>query len=451
MFSQQSQLNASNQLDESLSVTPTIASAFDSSINLLHHNPNSSFLTELAEKLETITTSDYLDIPTPDEFGVFNKLTSNYNFPVDYNSSELISGTTNENINTPIFLTDETHSLESSYFNADTLPSEETGDTLTASNTAQSTKFSNVHGYGVVDAAHAVAKAIGQQRFAEVPDYSNEYDWGLDAISVPEVWSQGYAGQDVVVAVIDSGVDYTHSDLNDNIWFNTDEVYGDGIDNDKNGYVDDVIGWDFVSGDNNVMDEQIHGTHVAGIIAAEADGYGMTGVAYSSKIMPVRVLDKDGVGNTQNIARGIVYAADNGANVINLSLGGDYSADIESAIKYATQKGTFVVMAAGNRGLDECQNPAASAADWGIAVGAIDSNWYMADFSDRAGSDSHIHYVVAPGVDIYSTTPGDNYEFLDGTSMAAPYVSGVAALMLSANPYLTPQQIREIIVSTAIG
>ncbi|BAZ05956.1 S8 family peptidase [Calothrix sp. NIES-3974] len=318
--------------------------------------------------------------------------------------------------------------------------------------TTQSYNFSPVYGDGLIDAANAVATAIGLPRFSDIPNHSNIYTWGLDAISVPEVWTQGYTGEGVVVAVIDSGVDFTHPDLDDNIWINTGEIFGDGIDNDGNGYIDDLIGWDFVGNDYNPMDEETHGTHVAGIIAAEANGYGMVGVAYNAKIMPIRVFDANGRGTQKDFIKGIIYAADNGADVINLSLTtGGYSPEVEAAVKYATERGAIVVMAAGNNGGEEPVYPAALAKYWGIAVGAIDINYNMADFSNRAGSDSSLYYVVAPGKDIYSTTPNDTYGFLSGTSMATPYVSGVAALMLSANPDLTPADIRQIIAATAIG
>ncbi|WP_460203456.1 S8 family peptidase [Scytonema sp. NUACC21] len=316
--------------------------------------------------------------------------------------------------------------------------------------TAQSKQFSEVYGYGVVDAAAAVAQALGQKRFASIPDEIGYYGWGLDAISMPEVWAQGYSGKNTVVAVIDTGVDYTHTDLDDNIWVNSGEVFGNGIDDDRNGYVDDAIGWDFVDNDYSPMDTQGHGTHVAGIIAAEKNGAGIQGVAYNAKIMPIRVMGDKG-GSYKNIAQGILYAANNGADVINLSLGGGYSSEVEQAIQYATQQGAVVVMAAGNDSGEKPVYPAGLATKWGIAVGAMDSDWYMADFSNLAGSDPNLKYVVAPGVDIYSTFPDNNYEFQQGTSMAAPYVSGVAALMLSANPNLTPERVNQIIVQTSLG
>ncbi|MBD2603794.1 S8 family serine peptidase [Scytonema hofmannii FACHB-248] len=395
----------------------------------------------------TNTPDAWLDSSTTGQLGI------NY-APgiIDYNTGKLIGDSNNEfDTNSYPSNTDDLQVSNSDFGEAELYQlSTDTGSTEPYL-TAQSRRFSEVYGYGLVDAAAAVAQSIGRSPFADVVNRSNYYDWGLDAISAPEVWTQGYSGKNVVVAVIDTGVDYTHADLNDNIWINSGEIFGNGIDDDRNGYVDDIIGWDFVSNDYAPMDYEGHGTHVAGIIAAENNGYGTIGVAYNAKIMPIRVLDENGSGSYNNIARGIVYAADNGADVINLSLGGGYSSALEQAIKYATQKGAVVVMAAGNEGAYKPTNPAALATNYGIAVGAIDYDRYVADFSNWAGDNSNLNYVVAPGVDIYSTVPGNKYKFMDGTSMATPYVSGVAALMLSANPNLTPNQVRQIITGTAIG
>ncbi len=312
-----------------------------------------------------------------------------------------------------------------------------------------SSDFSSVYGYGLIDAAAAVAKSIGRSRLNDVSDY-NDANWGIDAVNAPEAWAKGFTGKNVVVAVVDTGVDFTHSDLDNNLWTNSGEIFGNGIDDDRNGYVDDVIGWDCIDNDNNPMDLNGHGTHVAGTIAAERNQFGNTGVAYDAQIMPIRVLNEAGKGTDQSISEGIYYAANNGADVINLSLGGSYSDAIAQAVQYATQRGAVVVMASGNEGGAEPSYPAHLATNWGIAVGAIDRYGNMADFSNRAGQDSKMCYVVAPGVDIYSTTPNDDYESMQGTSMAAPHVTGVVALMLSANPDLTPSQVRQIVTQTAI-
>jgi subtilisin family serine protease len=300
----------------------------------------------------------------------------------------------------------------------------------------------------MVDAAAAVAQAIARSPYPSVPDLGGN-DWNLDAINAPEVWAAGYTGQGIVVAVIDTGVDYTHLDLDANIWVNTQEIAGNGIDDDGNGYIDDVRGWDFVDQDNNPMDLYGHGTHVAGTIAAENNGIGITGVAYNAKIMPVKVLGADGNGTTPDVAAGIRYAADNGADVINLSLGGNFfSTDIASAVEYATNRGAMVVMAAGNSASFQPGFPANLANQWGIAVGAVDNRNRVAPFSNGAGIPA-LNYVVAPGVGIYSTIPGNTYRQANGTSMATPHVAGVVALMLSANPTLTPAQITPLLTSSA--
>ncbi|MFN6461342.1 MAG: CARDB domain-containing protein [Nostoc sp. DedVER02] len=317
--------------------------------------------------------------------------------------------------------------------------------------------FNSTTGYGLVNAAAAVAKALGQSTFADVPDLGGD-NWGADAIKAPEVWAKGYTGQGVIVAVIDSGVDYNHPDLNANIWKNTKEIAGNGKDDDGNGYIDDVNGWNFVGNNNNPLDDNGHGTHVAGTIAGVKNSFGVTGIAYNAKIMPVKVMNSDGQGTNSAIAKGIRYAVDNGANVINLSLGGSASSDEQSAIQYAASKGAITVMAAGNDGKSEPDYPAHYATQWGLAVGAVFYDRTLTDFSHRAGT-TPLAYVTAPGayfegdgdlgIGIYSTLPGNKYGSKDGTSMAAPHVAGVVALMLSAKKGLTDAQVRQILTTTA--
>jgi len=309
--------------------------------------------------------------------------------------------------------------------------------------------FNSRYGYGLIDASAAVASAIASPApLQEVPDRFGD-NWGLDTIRAPEVWNAGHTGTGVVVAVIDSGVDYTHPDLADNIWHNLDEIPDNGIDDDGNGFVDDAIGWDFVDGDRDPMDGNGHGTHIAGTIAAADDGFGMTGVAPGAQIMPVRVLDHKGEATFNEVATGIYYAVDNGADIINLSLGGYFpSPPEERAIQFAVERGAVVVMAAGNSYGSAPAYPAYYAKDNGIAVGAVDSAGKLVSFSNRAGS-VPLDYVDAPGQSIYSTTPNNTYSWFDGTSMAAPHVSGTAALMLSANPGLSVEQVESILVDTA--
>ena len=312
--------------------------------------------------------------------------------------------------------------------------------------------FNDNYGYGLVNANAAVSRTLNRSTlFPDVPNLS-ENNWGVDAINAPEVWAQNITGNGIVVAVVDTGVDYYHPDLDSNIWQNPGEIAENGIDDDRNGFIDDIRGWDFLYNDNYPMDLDIygHGTHIAGSIAAERNDFGITGVAYNAKIMPVRVLDTLGEGELNNVAAGIRYAADNGANVINLSIGNEFypSNLVNAAIEYANNKGSVVVIAAGNSGFSQPDYPARNADRWGIAVGSIDINGRMADTSNRAGS-TPLDYLVAPGVDIYSTTPYNNYESETGTSMAAPHVAGVAALVLSTNPNLTPAQVEYILTTTA--
>lgn len=320
------------------------------------------------------------------------------------------------------------------------------------------TTFDFQAGYGLVNAAAAVAAALKATPFSNLPNSSDL--WGLDAISAPEVWAQGITGEGVTVAVLDTGVNYRHKDLRNNIWTNVDEVAGNGIDDDKNGYVDDVRGWKFVDTDtNDPVDLDSHGTHVAGTIAAVNNGFGVTGVAYNAKIMPIKVIDGVDDNSTekfdQNLAAGIRYAVDNGARVLNMSLGAYIGEPTltatRKALKYAYNAGVVAVMAAGNYGnlSDKPMEPALFAKDnLGIAVGASNRSQKIAYFSNPAGN-TPLPFVVGPGVGVKSTVLRDGYDSYDGTSMATPHVAGVVALMLSANPDLTPDQVRKILIETA--
>lgn len=280
--------------------------------------------------------------------------------------------------------------------------------------------------------------------------YGSNLDWNLNSVNAPEAWQAGYSGEGVVVAVIDTGVNINHSDLDDNIWVNSDEIAGDGIDNDGNGYIDDLYGWNFVANNANVADDNGHGTHVAGSIAAEQNGFGATGVAPDSEVMSIKVLNQQGSGFVRSIARGIRYAVDNGADIVNLSLGGGFSSAIASAISYAASKDVLVVGAAGNEGANVPGNPASLSSQYQnvLSVGAYGSNGQIARFSNGVGNSGAVQ-VDAPGVSVYSTAANGGYTWLSGTSMATPHVAGLAALTLSANPNLTAASLRNIIVQTS--
>lgn len=250
-------------------------------------------------------------------------------------------------------------------------------------------------------------------------------------------------GKGTVVAVIDTGVDYTHKDLADNIWVNEGEIPGNGIDDDGNGYVDDVHGVDFVDGDSDPMDEHGHGTHVAGIIAMTPGNGGGVGVAYGAKIMCVRAGQANGSFASSDIAKAIKYAADNGADVINMSFGGTgRSYLVESALQDAFPS-CVLVAAAGNDGLPT--NDAINAGYFNtediypagykyvLGVMATNNNQSLASFSnwDFAEGSGCEYEMAAPGVNIYSTLPGNRYACWSGTSMATPNVAAAAAILRS--------------------
>ncbi|MEW5959707.1 MAG: S8 family serine peptidase, partial [Chloroflexota bacterium] len=241
-------------------------------------------------------------------------------------------------------------------------------------------------------------------------------------------------------------------------WINGDEIAANGFDDDGNGYIDDVKGWDFCNSssssppycdlqkDNNPDDEHGHGSHVAGIAAASGNnGKGIAGVSWQAKIMPVKVLDKWGHGDTYNLSQAIRYAADNGAQIINMSLGGGCGSgwpDVEDAVNYALSKGVLLVAASGNNGISSISCPAAL--NGVMAVGATTSDDQRAGYSNYgSGLD-----VVAPGSSIYSTYLGGGYTTMTGTSMATPHVAGLAALLWSFVPSYTDSQVRDALQNT---
>jgi len=277
--------------------------------------------------------------------------------------------------------------------------------------------------------------------------------WGWSDVKADTaVSTNGATGSGVIVAVVDSGVDYNHEDLANNMWVNTGETPNNGIDDDGNGYIDDYHGYDFIGSlyttiapDNDPQDEAGHGTHVAGIIAAENNALGVRGVATGVKIMPVKVLDIQGTGFDSDIVSGIEYAVDNGANIINLSLGSSTASNaLKAGIDYAVAHNVLVVAAAGNEySFSKPSYPAAY--DSVVSVGAITEDGFKADFSNWGKVD-----VVAPGDDINSTIPGNLYARYSGTSMASPFVAGVAALVMQKQGTTgNPKATRHVLETTA--
>lgn len=291
------------------------------------------------------------------------------------------------------------------------------------------------------------------------PGWDDPGQWGLVKINVPQAWSVTTGTTDIVVAVLDSGVNLTHEDLTEGLWTNAGEIPGNGIDDEGNGKVDDLRGWHFyhtwawdgekyayLPGENgNVTDELGHGTHVAGIVGARFNnGLGIAGMAGGVRVMPVKVLNQRGDGWLSDVAKGIIYAADNGAQVINLSLGGEPSSQfLQEAVDYARNRGVLIVASTGNDG-GPVLYPAAC--EHVLAVAATNEDDVRPSFSNHGPQVD----VAAPGVDIYSTWYRGNYFTKSGTSMATPHVSGLAALIWSARPALTAAQVTEIITSTAL-
>jgi thermitase len=344
---------------------------------------------------------------------------------------------------------------------------------------------------------------IDNPAIPDVPGASHGTDplfnkqWGMLDNNVTQAWKVSKGSPEMVVAVIDTGVDYTHEDLLPNLWRNQGELGLDsngkekstnGLDDDNNGYVDDVIGWDFVANDNKPYDlsstplEIIskggnpgHGTHCAGNVAARGEnGKGVAGVAPLVKIMSLRFISEKAGGTTADAIKAIKYAVDNGAKVLSNSWGGegdrndnsDENKALIDAVKYSMDKGTLFIVAAGNgragKGFSNDTDPkpvypASYEVDNIITVAAIDERNELGVFSNFGAKSVHIG---APGVKVFSTTVESNYSDTvidllgitatwDGTSMATPHVAGAAALYWSANPSKTWRDVRAAILGTA--
>ena len=266
----------------------------------------------------------------------------------------------------------------------------------------------------------------------------------LNRIDAAGAWDLTMGRPEIVIAILDTGVEMSHEDLAGAIWTNLGEIPGNEIDDEGNGFIDDEHGWDFAGQDNLPDDDYGHGTHVAGIAAARIDnGLGIAGLAGAATIMPVDVFDY-AIGTYEDLIRAIVYATDNGAHVINMSLGASsYSLGEEMAVNYAFSRGVVVVAAAGNTGNEMVHYPAAHPN--AIAVASTTAQDVLSSFSTRGTWVD----VAAPGSSIYSTVYGNGYRTMSGTSMATPHVAGLAALILSRNPTLTPTQVRDLIERTA--
>lgn len=328
--------------------------------------------------------------------------------------------------------------------------------------------------------------AIPNQGTGADPMLSNQ--WGMTDVGVAEAWKKTIGSPDMIVAVIDTGVDYTHEDLLPNLWRNSKEIPNNKVDDDGNGYVDDIIGWDFVTNDNKPYDLSVdpiqlitsggnpgHGTHCAGNVAAKNNNaMGIAGVAPGVKIMSLRFLSEKGGGTTADAIKAVKYAVDNGAQITSNSWGSEGEDPAEGAenkalrdiITYAQDHNVLFIAAAGNghegRGYDNDKDampsyPASYDHDNIISVAALDVKNALGGFSNWGVKSVDIG---APGVNVFSTMVGNKYSdkvfdiggyevSWDGTSMATPHVAGAAALYWSANPKKTWQEVKAAIMGSA--
>lgn len=310
--------------------------------------------------------------------------------------------------------------------------------------------------------------------------------WGMNDIGAPAAWQKNSGSKDIIVAVLDTGVDYTHEDLVGNLWRNTKEIPDNNIDDDNNGYVDDIIGWDFATDDNKPYDLIVeplemlfkggnpgHGTHCAGNVAAQGNNnVGIAGVAPNVKIMALRFITEKGQGTTAAAIRAINYAVDNGAQITSNSWGGEGDPNdgenlaLKEAIQNAQDKGSLFIAAAGNGrkgagyNLDNDPTPVFPASyenDIIVSVAAIDVNNKLGAFSNWG---EKLVDIGAPGVNVFSTVVGNKYSDIvidkmgfkatwDGTSMATPHVAGAAALYWSAHPNANWQEVKQALLNSS--
>lgn len=269
-------------------------------------------------------------------------------------------------------------------------------------------------------------------------------------VAAEEAWKITKGSRDVVVAVIDTGIDYNHPDLQNNMWVNKAEIAGNSIDDDNNGYVDDIYGWNAHGDNGNPMDGNAHGTHCAGTIGAEHNnGIGVAGVMDRVSLMAVKFLSDDGSGSLADAVEAIDYATRMNVDVMSNSWGGGgFSQSLEDSIKAARNKGILFVAAAGNNSSNNDSRPsypATYAVENVISVASHTAQDTLSSFSNFGRRTVH---VAAPGSNVLSSTPNNEYKVFSGTSMATPHVSGILGLLLSETGRLPVTEVRERLMAT---
>ncbi len=334
-------------------------------------------------------------------------------------------------------------------------PGQDLQNTLSTLNNDPDVEYAEPN-YYVSKAASGEPQKLSDSQMQQVAQTSSTSDPMTGApINGTQVWqyeSTSTSSSIPIVAVIDSGLDTTHPVFVNSgaIWTNPNEIANNGIDDDHNGYIDDVVGWNFVSASNQMLDDDGHGTHVSGIILGVGQNiYDSSHMSPAKiRIMPLKFLDSNGVGSTSNAINAIYYAINNGATIVNNSWGGSaYSAALQDAIAATYTHGMVFSAAAGNAAANNDTTdmyPANYNVPNVISVAATDDNDNLASFSNFGMNSVH---VGSPGVYILSTLPGGYYGSMSGTSMATPFVSGIAALMKREAPHMLGNQIRSILMT----
>lgn len=308
------------------------------------------------------------------------------------------------------------------------------------------------------DKAASAGAQFNDPQAGRVWAFNDAANYGVSVNSAYKTYGTSHTSP-VIVAVVDTGVDVNHEDLKDVMWVNTNEIAGNGIDDDSNGYIDDINGINTLVRDSsgkatgNIKDSHSHGTHVSGTIAArQNNSKGIAGIASNVKIMGIRTVPNNGDETDVDVAESFIYAAKNGAKIINCSFGKSSNEGgrlIPDTLKYiADQYGVLVIAAAGNDSSNIDKNPTYPASHQSenlLIVASTQSNGKMSGFSNYGALNVD---VAAPGSSVFSTTPGNRYGSMSGTSMAAPTTVGVAAEILSHNPNLTVDQLKLVLINS---